>query len=362
MENTIWCDLLRNGIKCTQNDLHSILTSDFSKDYDPFVSYFESLPAWDGKVDYIAQLATTVVTTHPELWERCLRKWIVAMVACAILPDVENHTVLILNSAQGTGKTTWCTKLIPPELGNYRYSGVPRFDSRDMMLTISECILVNLDELTTLSERDLNRLKELTSKSVIRERRAYGRNNETYIRRASFIASANTNQILNDLTGARRFLCFNATAIDYMSPIDHKNIFSQAVALLNSDFRYWLDDADIQEINENNENFRIRFPEEELFYVYFRKCEEGEEGVWLTATQIMDRLCINTHLMMTHGGTIRIGMLLQKGDFASYKKRNKHLYQVMEISREEVDKEKRQQPEESPKDENKADNQTELDF
>jgi hypothetical protein len=97
------------------------------------------------------------------------------------------------------------------------------------------------------------------------------------------IASVNTSQVLNDLTGSRRFLCFEALYIE------------------------------IQEITENNEVFRIRPPEEDLFYTYFRQCEEDEVGSqWLTAAQIMGLLCLKTYLMMSSGGNIRLGILLRK--------------------------------------------------
>jgi predicted P-loop ATPase len=342
MENTLWCNLIKDGVDCKQNELHAVLYSEFSELYDPFISYFSSLPPWDGKTDYIAQLAKTVTVTKPILWEKSLRKWIVGMVACATLPDRDNHLVIILNSAQGKGKTSWCTELVPPELRNYCLSGIPRFDSRDTAISLSECIVVNLDELGTLSEREMNKLKELISKNVIRERRPYGRNNENFVRRASFTASVNNQQVISDLSGSRRFLCFDVSDINRSSKPDHTNIFSQAVHLLNSGFRYWLDDNEIEEVHSNNEDFRARSPEEELFYTYFRKPQEGEQGsVWLTPTQILDRLCSLTHLQMSRSGTIRIGILLARQGFNLIVRQGKKLYETIEISYEQVNAEKK---------------------
>ncbi len=336
-ENSIWCDLRRLGIDCRQTTLRALLISDFSKPYDPFVAYFSSLPPWDGKVDYIARLADTVQTTRQDLWHICLKKWIVAMVACATLPDVENHTVLMLNSEQGIGKTTWCSRLLPPELAAYRYSGLPNTDSKDNLINLSECILVNFDELGSLSMKEINKLKEIITKSVIRERRAYGRNTENYIRRASFTASVNNHQVLSDLTGSRRFLCFEAKTIDHLTPVDYRNVYSQAVALLKSGFRYWLDSADIEEINDNNDAFRVRTPEEEFFYTYFRKPTPKDTAMqWLTTSQILELVCLKTHLPFTHGGTVKLGMILKKDGFICRKKHKTSTFCVVRITDEEV--------------------------
>jgi hypothetical protein len=93
------------------------------------------------------------------------------------------------------------------------------------------------------------------------------------------------------------------------------------------------------------EVFRIRPPEEDLFYTFFRKCEEGEEGSrWLTAAQIMYLLCLRTHLVMASGGNVRLGILLRKEGFPVLKRKNKCLYQVMRISDEQADREKTEQP------------------
>ncbi len=65
-------------------------------------------------------------------------------------------------------------------------------------------------------------------------------------RRASFSGSVNSMQFLNDATGSRRFLCFEATSINYSNPVDYNGIYSQALHLLKSGSQYWLDKDDIE--------------------------------------------------------------------------------------------------------------------
>lgn len=89
---------------CRVSDLRSVIHSDFSPEYNPFRSYFENLPAWDGKTDAIGQLAATVDTTCPEYWGKCLKKWLVAVVACAINEQKGKPYGLVAERSAGIGQ------------------------------------------------------------------------------------------------------------------------------------------------------------------------------------------------------------------------------------------------------------------
>ena len=49
-----------------------ILKSDYVESFDPFISFLDDLPKWDGK-DYVAELARSVKVTQPEHWAKCLK-------------------------------------------------------------------------------------------------------------------------------------------------------------------------------------------------------------------------------------------------------------------------------------------------
>ena len=85
---------------------------------------------------------------------------------------------------------------------------------------MSECMLINLDELETLNKSEIGEMKELITKGTIRQRLPYARNNSSLIRRSSFVGSVNNGQFLTDITGNRRFLCFQALSINYLHKID----------------------------------------------------------------------------------------------------------------------------------------------
>lgn len=351
MLHTLWWETVKAGVRCQFATFRILLNSHFVPSYNPFEEYFHNLPPWDGVTDHIGQVAATVTTTRPDLWQESFRRWIVAMVACALEPEVTNQTVLVLCGAQGVGKTSWCLKLIPPELKKYIHSGPADPRSKDVRLALTECILVNLDELGALGERELNQLKEMITAPIVRERRAYAEDTETYARCCSFTASANTVQILSDLTGARRFLCFETLSIDYLSPIDYAGLFAQALALSKSGHKFWFDGAEIETLHLNNETFRIQSPEEELFFTYFRLPETDDTDVLLLSTsQILQHLAFKAPIHITRQAANNLSMMLRKQGFEQVRQYKRRVYRVVKIDEEEIERRRKEQlpPEDKP--------------
>ena len=125
-------------------------------------------------------------------------------------------------------KTSWLRNLVPPELRDYLFTGNVNPYSKGFPQMMVDCLLIVIDEMSGQSYADLNRLKALTSTGVIYLRRPYGHYAETQIRHASFAATVNDLQSLPDDNESRRFLCFEATRIDYQSPAGARNTGSPA--------------------------------------------------------------------------------------------------------------------------------------
>lgn len=336
-ENSVWCALQKAGVYCRVSDLRSVINSDYSPEYNPFCSYFKNLPAWDGKTDHIGQLASTIDTTCPDYWTKCLKKWLVSVVACAINERKANHTVLLLSGVQGLGKTTWLRNLVPPVLRNYVYSGNLDPTAKDSSLLMSDCFLIILDELSGQTRVELNQLKALITKDSILERRPYARNAEAFVRRASFAATVNDSQILTDRTGSRRFLCFETLRIDYTSPINHDAIYAQALALYKDGFRYWFAEKDITEINNNNEPFQQTSPEAELLFTYFRIPVRFEAYILLSASEIMSKIAERSHFSTAKMSINQLGKVLKSAGFESKKRHGKWLFAVIELSHDQIE-------------------------
>jgi predicted P-loop ATPase len=285
--NSLYRELAKNNIKYPKSNLLDLLKSSFVPKYDPFKEYFSHLLPWDGETDYIQELASTVRTTNDVEWQKCFRKWIVASVACLLDEKISNQTMIVLAGKKGIGKTTWSLNLVPKKLKDYVYSGTIDPDNKDTLIFLSECFLINVDELEILSRKQLGSLKHLITKESVKLRRPYGTAAENLARHASFISSINNNEFLTDLTGSRRFLCFEALDFKYNHGVDMAGVYSQAIALWKSGFQFWFDKEEIDAVNNDNEKFRVRSMEEELLLDRFKPCRKEEATHKLTATEIM---------------------------------------------------------------------------
>ena len=337
IENSMLRECLKGRIKTNLSSLRNLLYSDFCELFNPFEDYFFNLPSYDEKTDYITELANTITTTKQELWQQCFKKWLVAMVGCVLDDKVINHTVIVFSGKQGLGKTTWVEKLVPKQLKEYLFSGTINPNNKDTLVQLAECMLINLDELENLNRSEIGSLKEIITKTQIRMRKAYGHNNETMPRRASFAGSVNTAQFLNDSTGSRRFLCFELEGIKYQHDVDINMAFSQALFLFKSGFRFWFDQEEIKSITENNEQYQLHSPEEELLLTWFEPCPKEEATLFLNASQIAAKLADRTKLNLNDATINKLGKALKKHNFIKISKKTGYVYAVKELSYEEVD-------------------------
>jgi len=337
IENSMLRECLKARIRTNLSSLRNLLNSDFCPLFNPFEDYFNNLPQYDEKEDFITQLANTITTTKQDLWQQCFKKWLVAMVGCVLDEKVINHTVIVFSGKQGLGKTTWVEKLVPRPLKEYLFSGTINPNNKDTLVQLSECMLINLDELENLNRSEIGSLKEIITKTQIRLRKAYGHNNETMPRRASFAGSVNTAQFLNDTTGSRRFLCFELEGIQYQHKVDINLAFSQALFLFKSGFRHWFDQEEIKSITENNEQYQLHSPEEELLLTWFEPCEREKANIYLNASQIAAKLAEKAKINITDGTINKLGKALKKHNFIRLKKNGIAVYALLEKTWEEVD-------------------------
>ena len=220
-------------------------------------------------------------------------------------------------------------------------SHVLNHSNKDTLIHLAECMLINLDELENLNRSEIGSLKEIITKTHIRMRKAYGHNNENMPRRASFAGSVNTAQFLNDTTGSRRFLCFEVEHIEYTHDIDINKVYSQALKLKEEGFRHWFNQEEIKEINQNNEQYQLRSPEEELLLTWFEPAEKNKAQYYFNTTQIANILSTKGGIAITETTVNKIGKALKKHGFQRYSKNHAYVYLVKEFDFDEVDKRNR---------------------
>ena len=335
--NTFYINAQMKGISCSQNSLKALVDSDYAKPFNPFTHYFFSLPTWNGKTDYIAQLAQRVKTTDPAFFIDSLRHWLVGMVACAIDDKVQNQQLLLLHGGQGSGKSTFIRKLLPPELDTYYRCGMIIPENKDHLLQLSSSLIIDLDEFDTLPSWQMQSLKRLIVQGVVTERKVFDLQLNNFIRRASFIASTNDQHFLVDILENRRYLINTILSIDNSGPVNHQGIYAQALALYRQGYRYWYEKEEVTFLNKRNESFRQKDPVEENLFFYFRAAKGGEiQAKWYPASYLLSILSLNGRTQSNPQTQKTLVTVLEKNHFIN---RNGNYgvteYKVVEYTPEE---------------------------
>lgn len=383
IENSLWCAMQHHGMAVNLNELHTLLGSDFVKEYHPLKEYLDGLPPWDGETDYIDRLAAMVhvkesphsplqqdksrerndLSETPVRFADILKRWIVSMIAAALNETVVNQVILTLIGRQGSYKTSFMQHILPPVLSEYytTKSNSSRM-TKDDLFTMTENLVINLEEIDTMPPSELNQLKAMVTQRYVDERRAYGRNKVHLPHVASFVATGNNLQFLTDDTGNRRWLPFEVEDIDspWEADIPYEGIYSQTYALYQDvNFRYWFTDKEIQQLRGHVQQFEVPRPEYELLLTYYRKPVGLERGVYTTSSQIIGRFG-NTSLRLS---LQKVGRAMRELGFRQVKASNANYWVVVERTTEEVqhllpaEAEQADPPGEKPSEEN-----TELPF
>ncbi len=322
--NSFKRELDRNlGICTSAENIRTILESDFSPKVHPVQEYFKNLPHLNPETNhYIEALAATVQVTNPEKWLSYFTKWLVGVDANA-LNDVgcQNHLCLVLTGEQGRFKTTWLDNICPKSLKSYLFTGKIDPQNKDVFTLIAEYLFINIDDqLKALNKRDENELKNLITTPAVKYRRPYDVYIEEYPHLASFMASVNGNDFLTDPTGSRRFLPFGVVKMDLEAAqgMSMDKVFSEVRYIYESGFRYWFDDAEIEELHQYSGEFHVQTAEYEMLVQGFEKPPENAADCFMTTTQILNYLRGFCTLNLSEK---RMGEALYKAGFERRSKR-----------------------------------------
>lgn len=169
--------------------------------------YFESL-VWDG----VSRLDNLIIdylgAEDAEYTKQTTRKALTAVVARAITEmPIKFDNMLILTGPQGLGKSTLLSKLA----GEWFTDNIVDFNSKDTLLLLQNCIIVEVPELQGFNKADSNRLKQFLGQKTDKYRAPYERREEEHPRHCVFFGTTNDDEFLRDSTRKQTILANSST-------------------------------------------------------------------------------------------------------------------------------------------------------
>lgn len=282
------------GINVSIKDVRNFLESNFIKNYNPVEEFlFTCYDNWDGK-DHIRALARTVPTNNPH-WEDWFYTWFLAMVEQwhnRTGRQYGNSVAPLLISKQGYNKSTFCRRLIPPQLQWGYTDNLILSEKRQVLQAMSQCLLINLDEFNQISAKvQQGFLKNLIQLPNVKYKPPYGSHVQEFPRTASFIATSNMDDILTDPSGNRRFIGIELTGpIDVSVRPNYQQLFAQAEKAIWNGEKTYFDTEQTALIMENNRRYQQIDPVMQCFCESFTPTEDENEGTFMTAAAIFSEL------------------------------------------------------------------------
>ena len=321
--NSLFIELAQSGIDIPVNKLEILVRSHLIDQYNPISEYFESLEQWDGE-DHIKNLCSYVKTNNDNAFLYHMEKWFTRAVLCALEKEkINKHCLVLANTIQNSGKSTYLRFFIPRKLMNYLSEDIGL--DKDSRIKLCKNLIINLDELSILAKADINSLKAFISKTHINERLPYARKAEYLERICSFVGSTNKTDFLTDESGSVRWIIFEVIEkinFNYSLEIDIDKVWSQAYfnAFKRKGFNPELTLADISENEKRNERFTQMTLEQEMINKFYEPSDNLEE--FKTATEVMIDLSTQG-IRLNH---LKIGRALSSFKFPRVKHPQRQIY------------------------------------
>ena len=303
--------------------------------YHPVRSYLESLPEWDG-TGHIEALFRRV--TDDEQLLRWLRKWFIAMVAQVTgrMGTYGNSACpILISSVQGWGKSQFAKLLIPPQLSVFFTDTFNLQQEEGCLRRMTAYMLINVDEIDRFGDRRMATFKNMVQLAVVSMKRAYHAQMEEKERMASFIATSNRRHLLGDESGSRRFICVELThAIDVDTPVDHAQLYAEALAALDSGERCWFTEEETRLLEAHNAPFAVSQGVWALIRRTLTLCDipsSNEERLahLHSAAEVYDYLCRQSPSAMNGIERSSFGYYLTEYGAPQVRVNNKRLYGVV---------------------------------
>ena len=176
------------------------------RSYHPVRDMFDALPKWDGIPRAETLLIDYLGAEDNEYVRAVTRKTLCAAYNRVYEPGVKFDTVLVLNGAQGIGKSTLINNLAM----DWFSDSLTLSDMNDK--TAAEKLqgywIHEIGEMAGMKKIDIEKVKSFVSRRDDKYRASFGKRPTPHLRQCIFFGTTNSeNGYLRDITGNRRFWC-----------------------------------------------------------------------------------------------------------------------------------------------------------
>lgn len=212
---------------------------------NPLKAHMKSF-RWDG-VKRLDTWLIHYVGTKDTVYTRAVgRKWLISAVARAMEPGCQADHMLILEGAQGIGKSR-ALRVLGGQF-YVEFTGIMKGGGtghKDMVATIIGKQIIEMSELATIKRADMESLKAILTTTIDDVRLSYERDAKSYPRTSVF--SGTTNEVgqayIFDLTGARRFWPVHAGEAGPLKlellKLDRDQLWAEAVEAYENGEDWW---------------------------------------------------------------------------------------------------------------------------
>ena len=336
MFNSILLKMMKEDVggKSPKQHTLEIINSEATVAYDPIKEYLGHLPQWDGR-NHVAELFNRIPGLTSEQLSWCCT-WLRSAVAHWMGIDMlhGNEAVPVLIGAQGCGKTTFATRLLPVELRAYFLDHINFGNKFDTDMALTHNLLVNIDEFANMGPSQQGKIKQTLSKVKVNGRPIFGKSQDDRRRYASFLATTNDEHPLCDTTGSRRYICLQipkGKLIDNTEAINYEQLYAQLLYEINEkQTPYWFTNDEVIRIQQANLPFFKQDDLEDMIKGCFRIPNDEEEGKWMLCKQVYEKLQERyPYFVGDQSIKIKIGNTLKFMGCSSQHTRQGQMYQLI---------------------------------
>lgn len=207
--------------------------------YDPWRAWLDSLQ-WDGK-RRLAKAAPVLLGTDSTPRSRlCFAWWMLSAVARSYVPGCQVDHAIVLEGAQGGGKTSFLRKLAMDEQFFTRLVTAGDLHSPRAIGRIHGPVLVEIAELAALKRQDVEAVKAYIDECFDRVQWLYSKKPVDVGRTCVFAPTTNDGEYLRDITGARRWWPLACTNIrlDVLDAVKEQ-LWAEAVYLYKRGVKWY---------------------------------------------------------------------------------------------------------------------------